>query len=162
MDVNVEIQDALAPLGEHQAGQRHVVDIAKAAGALGVGVMVAARRIEGDLGLAREDQVCADERASDRQGAVLVKAPEDGTIVRADSHLERLGGPTSPRGGPQCVQIASGVKFLEHDSVGGHRRDFARIAAGKQSHRVDGFADAFGSYGVERMLRRVVVLLQFR
>jgi hypothetical protein len=69
------------------------------------------------------------------QDGVLIHSGEDRAILRADSHLECFGVPSPPRGGFQSVQIPGGVEFLEHNSLGGHRRDLAYAASRKKPHR---------------------------
>ena len=58
MNIDVEVEDFFALLGEDFAGEGNVVYVAEASGKLGMGVVKAAGRIESDACLAVKDELC--------------------------------------------------------------------------------------------------------
>jgi hypothetical protein len=90
MNIDVEVEDFFALLGEDFAAKGNVVYVAKAGGKFGVGVVKAARRIERDIDFAVEDELCRCNGSPDCQNRVFIYSFEDGAIGGAKPHIEGI------------------------------------------------------------------------
>ena len=90
MNIDVQIEDFFTLLGEDFAAKGNVVDVAKARGKLGVGVVKAARRIERDIDFAVEDELRGGDSRPDCQNRVFIYSLEDGAIGGAKPHIEGI------------------------------------------------------------------------
>ncbi len=134
VDVNVEIEDSFVLLGEDDAGQSNVVDVAEAGGVFRVCVVVSAGGIEGVLCLVVEDHLCAGEGGAGCEEGIFVKSFEDGAVGRSDSHIEGFGVELAFRSLLEGVQVACGVELFENEPVGGAGRDLSGVWSGEQPH----------------------------
>ena len=105
VDVDIDVQDPLVVLEELQDGQDDVIDIAETRGLAFLGVVEAARPVDGDVCRLLVELDGRGDRPAGRQLAELVEAVEDGTVL-ADveplhllvvlPHVVRPDGPEEP------------------------------------------------------------------
>ena len=81
VDVDIDVQDPLVVLEELQDGQDDVIDIAETRGLAFLGVVEAARPVDGDVCRLLVELDGRGDRPAGRQLAELVEAVEDGTVL---------------------------------------------------------------------------------
>ena len=87
MNIHVEIQNPFAILGQHYAGQRHIVNVAKTRSKLRPGVMIPAGWIKTYISLAGQNHLRRCQRTSHSQNRVLIQSLKNRAIRATDTHF---------------------------------------------------------------------------
>ena len=119
VDVEIEVQDAVAGVASQRDRQGHVVVDAEARRATGHGVVQAAARVEGVKRVARQDRGHGRQGASCDRGRRLVHAGKGGIVARSDASFgDPVGVDREPLDG---LDVGSLVEPLERSIVGRFR-----------------------------------------
>ena len=158
--VDVEEEDPTTSVGQRQAGEHDVVDVAEAGGARRVGVVEAAGGVEHDLGLAGQDQLGTRDRPAGREAHVVEHVREERAVGRAEAHRQGgevvLAAPAALEG----VEVARVVEAFHFGAGQLHRRDDPAVGAVQEAHAGGRAVRHARPGGVEGAARRVASHVQ--
>ena len=117
--VDVDVGDAQAARAKIEDRQHGVVDVAEAGGAVGHGVVEAAREVEGPGDLARGDQAGAEERAARGQPRRGPDPREDRVVAGAETVAAGDRRRPTTLGGLEHFQVLARVKQRDRVLAGG-------------------------------------------